>query len=196
MIVHGTDESKGTQIDLVIDRDDDMNSLKDLEQYKTMIAEYKARQQQMGSDYNYADGKTDSELREYVTNVPFTKNAGGTYSVPCTINGLPLNFCFDTGCSDVSISQVEATFMMKNGYLDERDFAGSNRYVDATGNISEGTVIYFKEVKFGELSLRNVRASVVRNQKAPLLLGQTVLSRAGKVEIDYEKNNLVITYKK
>ena len=179
-----------------IDRDDDMNSLKDLEQYKTMIAEYKARQQQVGSDYNYADGKTDSELREYVTNVPFTKDAGGTYSVPCTINGLPLNFCFDTGCSDVSISQVEATFMMKNGYLDERDFAGSNRYVDANGNISEGTVIYLKEVKFGELSLRNVRASVVRNQKAPLLLGQTVLSRAGKVEIDYEKNNLVITYKK
>ena len=34
------------------------------------------------------------------------------------------------------------------------------------------------------LDLNNVRASVVKNQKAPLLLGQSVLGRLGKIEID------------
>ena len=36
---------------------------------------------------------------------------------------------------------------------------------------------------------------VVRNQKAPLLLGQTVLNRLGKIEIDNENQQLKITHK-
>lgn len=34
---------------------------------------------------------------------------------------------------------------------------------------------------------------LVRNQKAPLLLGQSVLSRLGKIEIDYKQQCLIIT---
>lgn len=90
---------------------------------------------------------------------------------------------------------VEANFMMKNGYLDKKDVIGSERFMDAVGNISEGTVINIREVDFGGLKLQNVRASVVRNQKAPLLLGQTVLSRLGKIEIDYERRVLKITHR-
>ena len=102
----------------------------------------------------------------------------------CQINGLPLHFVFDTGASDVSISQVEANFMLKNGYLGASDVMGKQRYLDANGNVSEGTVVNLKNVNFGGLDLNNVRASVVKNQKAPLLLGQSVLGRLGKIEID------------
>ena len=89
---------------------------------------------------------------------------------------------------------VEATFMMKNGYLSSKDVVGNQRYVDANGEVSVGTVINLKDVNFGGLNLTNVRASVVRNQKAPLLLGQSVLSRLGKIEIDNSKNILKITH--
>ena len=41
-----------------------------------------------------------------------------------------------------------------------------------------------KNVTFGEHKLTNVKASIVRNQKAPLLLGQSVLGRLGRIEID------------
>ncbi len=61
--------------------------------------------------------------------------------------------------------------MMKNGYLTDNDIIGSERYVDANGDINVGTVINLKSVDFGDFNLKNVRASVVRNQKAPLLLG-------------------------
>ena len=91
---------------------------------------------------------------------------------------------------------VEATFMMKNGYLSSKDVVGNQRYVDANGEVSVGTVINLKDVNFGGLNLTNVRASVVRNQKAPLLLGQSVLSRLGKIEIDNSKNILKITHSK
>ena len=103
---------------------------------------------------------------------------------------------FDTGASDVTVSMVEATFMMKNGYLSSKDVVGNQRYVDANGEVSVGTVINLKDVNFGGLNLTNVRASVVRNQKAPLLLGQSVLSRLGKIEIDNSKNILKITHSK
>ena len=107
-----------------------------------------------------------------------------------------MRFVFDTGASDVSISMVEASFMMKNGYLDKSDVVGSAHYSDALGNISEGTVVNLRKVKFGDLELDNVRASVVKNQKAPLLLGQTVLSRAGKIEIDNQKRVIKVKYLK
>lgn len=45
------------------------------------------------------------------------------------------------------------------------------------------------------VQLGNVKASVVRNQKAPLLLGQSVLGRLGKIEIDNSKHVLRVTQK-
>lgn len=93
------------------------------------------------------------------------------------------------------MSTVEATFMLKNGYLNDRDIIGTQNYMTATGEISEGTVVNLREVDFGGLSLNNIKASIVRNQKAPLLLGQSVLNRLGKIEIDNEKNVIKVTYK-
>ena len=129
-----------------------------------------------------------------VDEVPFTKE-GGVCKVKCSINGLPLHFIFDTGAADVSISSVEATFMAKNDYLSSSDIMGKQNYMTADGNIVEGTVINLREVKFGSLHLNNIKASVTRNQSAPLLLGQSVLSKLGKIEIDNTKKVLRITHK-
>ncbi|MDD7258576.1 MAG: retropepsin-like aspartic protease [Prevotellaceae bacterium] len=100
---------------------------------------------------------------------------------------------YDTGASDVSLSMVEATFMMKNGYLSQDDVVGSSYFMDANGNVSEGTMLVLRKVTFGDDVLTNVHASVVRNQRAPLLLGQSVLARLGKVEIDNQKRIIKIS---
>ena len=114
----------------------------------------------------------------------------------CSINGLPLHFCFDTGASGVTISSVEAQFMLKNGYLKSADIKGKKNFVLANGEIDEGTVIVLRNVNFGGLKIENVRASVVHNQNASLLLGQTLLGRLGKIEIDNNRNVLKITSRK
>lgn len=77
--------------------------------------------------------------------------------------------------------------------MNANDVVGSLRYMDANGDMSVGTIINLKNVNFGGLDLNNVRASVVRNQKAPLLLGQNVLGRLGRIEIDNSKNILIAT---
>ena len=74
---------------------------------------------------------------EQITEVPITRKAGGTFNVDCSVNGLALNMIFDTGASDVSISKVEADFMLKNNYLSMSDIKGKQYYQTADGGISE-----------------------------------------------------------
>lgn len=168
--------------------DDDLDNIRGEKRYQELI-------KVSSGEINGVDNiDNDFECLERVTEVPFTRS-GGVTKVKCEINGLPLHFVFDTGASDVSLSRVEATFMFKNNYISPEDIIGKARYIDANGDISIGTVINLRKVSFAGLDIENVRASVVDNNNAPLLLGQSVLSRLGKVEIDYERNVLRITTK-
>lgn len=120
------------------------------------------------------------------------EKVGGVYKVPCKINGLGLKFIFDTGASDVSISLSEAVFMVKNGYLNESDFRGTETYRIANGDIAEGTKVNLRKVEFGKQTLYNVEASIVHSMDAPLLLGQSVLQRLGKFSVDYSNNTMIV----
>ena len=174
-----------------IKRDRDLNNIRNTEEFKVLMKEYEEKHlQEIAAD---ADGD-DSAYELKVEEIPFTKE-GGVCKVKCAINGLPLHFIFDTGAADVSISSVEATFMAKNDFLSSSDIIGKQNYQTADGNITEGTIINLKDVKLGSLHLNNIKASVVRNQAAPLLLGQSVLSKLGKIEMDNTKKVLRITHK-
>jgi len=120
------------------------------------------------------------------------KREGGVSTIPCKVNGLNLNFIFDTGASDVSISMAEATFMFKNGYLTKENIIGSQNYIDATGNISEGILVLLKEIEISGIKLFDVKATITKTLNAPLLLGQSALSKLGSFKLDLEKNELII----
>ena len=120
------------------------------------------------------------------------KKDGGVSVIPCKVNGLPLSFVFDTGASEVSISMTEALFMFKNGYLSEDDIVGTQKFSDATGGISEGIVINLKEIDIAGFTLHNVSASIVKNADAPLLLGQSAISKLGTFQLDLAANTLTI----
>ena len=169
--------------------DSDLDNIRESEEFNELIREFENKDIVQETAF----GIIDNAKAVTVSEVPFVKE-DGVCKVKCKINDLPLSFVFDTGASDVTLSMVEATFMVKNGYLSDSDVIGNQRYMDANGNVTVGTVINLKNVVFGELTLSNVRATVVRNQKAPLLLGQSVLGRLGKVEIDNAKQVLRITH--
>ncbi len=183
--------SKGYKYISHIESDYDLDCLRELSEYKQLIDSVKTASLTPNIDVN----KVTDEIGKFeMVEVPFTKESGVT-KVKCTINGLPLHFVFDTGAAEVTMSMVEANFMVKNDYIRPDDIIGSAQYMDANGDITEGTVVNLRTVNFGGLELENVRASVVRNQKAPLLLGQSVLGRLGKIEIDNSRLRLVITHK-
>jgi clan AA aspartic protease (TIGR02281 family) len=110
----------------------------------------------------------------------------GVYLIPCKVNGVPLEFIFDTGASNVSISITEAKFLLKNGLLDEYDIKGNVRYQIANGEIKEGTKINLKEIDIEGYIIQNVDAQIVYEQSAPLLLGMSALNKVGRVVIENE----------
>ena len=123
--------------------------------------------------------------------VEMTKQ-NGVFVLPCKLNGLNLNFIFDTGASDVSLSLTEAMFMVKNGYLSEEDFGESTYFRIANGNIQEGTKVNLRKIQIGNCTLYNVDASIVHTVDAPLLLGQSAISKLGKFELDFPNKKLII----
>ena len=169
--------------------DYDLDSIRDREEFKALIEEYKEKYQWGVSDVE------EKKYEEVTMEVPFTKD-GNMCMVKCNINNLPLHFIFDTGASIISMSDVEATFMMKNGYLSSKDVVGKQHFLTADGSVSEGTVLNLRNVNFGGVNLDNIQASVVKNQRAPLLLGQSVMQKLGRIEIDNDRRILKITYKK
>ncbi len=179
-----------------LELDDDMDNIREMPEFKAIVDEYTAKLKEEEKEFKASlkeKGDTDTDNGTIVAGeIQMKKQFGGTYEVPCSINGLALNMVFDTGASDITISSVEANFMLKNGYLSDKDIKGKKQYLNASGEIKEGTVITIREVKLGDSVLKNVDASVVHNQKAPLLFGESGLSRFGTFTVDNATSKLII----
>lgn len=118
-------------------------------------------------------------------------NKNGVSVIPCKVNGLDMDFIFDTGASDVSISLTEALYMHKHGQLLDFDIKSKEFYADATGKISEGTKIIIKEILVAGIKIENVDASVVNSLDAPLLLGQSAIRKFGRFTFDLNNQTIV-----
>ena len=141
---------------------------------------------------NFQNSKKDDYSEEFNEQVIEMRQESGVYFVPIKINGVDMEFVFDTGASSISISETEAMFLWKQGKLKQSDIGENIQYTDANGDISDGTRINLREVQIGDLIVYDVEASVVHNQQAPLLFGQSAMNRFGKITIDY--NNNLITF--
>ncbi|HMG83136.1 MAG TPA: OmpA family protein [Ferruginibacter sp.] len=120
------------------------------------------------------------------------KREGGVSIIPCKINGLDLALAFDTGASDVTISLGEAIYMLEQGLLSSSDILGVTEYMNADGEVSKGYVINIKKIEFAGLQLYNIKALIVKDIDAPLLLGQSAIKKIGVVQLDLATNTLTI----
>lgn len=167
--------------------------------YREKPSENIKNKSQLPGDINNQESKVvieeKSEVDAHNENKEPTKvkmvEKGGVYEIPVKINDVDMDFIFDTGASGISISETEVMFLAKQNKIYEDDIIGSVESVDATGGISEGTEIILRHVQIGNRRLKNVKAMVVHNPIAPILLGQSALSRFGKVTIDYEKKEII-----
>lgn len=116
----------------------------------------------------------------------------GVFYIPCKVNGLDMEFIFDTGASDVSISLTEALYMHKHGQLKDEQIFGKQNYSDATGKISSGTKIIINEIEVAGIKINNVSASVVNSLNAPLLLGQSAIKKFKTFSVNYSTSTLTL----
>lgn len=138
----------------------------------------------IASNYSYSQSSQS---------VLFMEKENGVYTLPCKVNGIPMKFIFDTGASNVSISLTEAQFLAKQGLLKDNEILDSVKYQIANGEVKEGTRIILRQIEIDGHVLNNVEAFITHEINSPLLLGQSAISKLGKIEI--EGNKLVITPK-
>lgn len=148
------------------------------------------------SDENKSNSEIKSlntviEVKDEPDNVLYMEQENGVKYVWIEVNGIKLRFIFDTGASSICISSSEASVLYRQGTLSEEDFIGLENFQDATGRISQGAKVILRTVKVGDNLLENVEATVIDNENAPLLLGQSALERFGNIQIDNDNNRII-----
>jgi clan AA aspartic protease (TIGR02281 family) len=149
------------------------------------------------SDIGIEDDTLVDEMdeNEDIINISYTERYGGTITIPVKINNMALEMIYDTGASSTQITLAEAIYLAEKGSLTEADIKDLQLYRNANGQLFNGLRINLRSVMLGgNTELNDVEAIIVENQKAPLLLGQSVMKYFKKVAIDNE-NKVVKFYK-
>ncbi|MEC9160106.1 MAG: retroviral-like aspartic protease family protein [Bacteroidota bacterium] len=126
-------------------------------------------------------------LFSYSQQVIEMRKENGIYTIPCKVNDLRLRFIFDTGASNVSMSLSEILFMLKNDYISKDDIFGVSEAQLANGDIIENTEVILRKIQIGDIILKDVKANVIHEVAAPLLLGQSAIEKLGSYQIDGSK---------
>lgn len=121
------------------------------------------------------------------------KRFGGVYTLPVELNGvLKIDFIFDSGASDVSISPDVALTLIKTGTIKEDDWLQGAYYKFADGSTAKSKRFKLKSIKIGNKIITNISCSISNSIDAPMLLGQSVLSKFGKFTFDNQKQILIL----
>jgi len=119
------------------------------------------------------------------------KHSNSVYYIPVLVNNtLTLDFVFDSGAADVSLTPDVVLTMLRAGLLKESDFIGSQQYQFADGSVAKSRVFMLKSLKIGNKEISNIKASVATSVDAPLLLGQSAISKLGHLTFDFDKGIL------
>lgn len=128
--------------------------------------------------------------------IPFS-DLNGVKTIPVKINGVTMDMIFDTGCSGISLSLNELQTLIKSDKISEEDFIDDTYATIADGSVVRNGQINLKEIQIGGengITVYNVKASVVLNQMAPVLLGNGVIDEVASVEVD--NVNKIIKFKR
>ena len=112
---------------------------------------------------------------------------GNVTYVFAEVNGVPMRFILDTGCTDVQMTVAEFYALKHMGLASDDDLGDKVKCMYANGEEGECHTFNVKTLKLGSLVLNDVNCTVEENIDGPLLLGQTVLQKLGEVTIDYNE---------
>ena len=86
----------------------------------------------------------------------------------------------------------EAKKLIAAGKLKADDIIGKTQITIANGQFVNGTIILIRELKIGDLLLKDIEAVITETQTTPLLLGQSAIKNFGEFTFDYATEKLKI----
>ena len=116
----------------------------------------------------------------------------GVYVVPGTINGVvSAKFLVDTGASLVGVPAGLVKSLADSGFIAQTDFLGERTFRIANGSTMQAEALRLKSLQVGNVVVEDVEASVLP-ENAPLLLGQSFLTRLKSWSMDTTAHTLTI----
>ncbi|MDI9366468.1 MAG: retroviral-like aspartic protease family protein [Flavobacterium sp.] len=126
-------------------------------------------------------------------NVVSVKKVNGVFTIPVELNDvLKIDFIFDSGASDVSISPDIALTLIKAGTIGKDDWLPGAYYSFADGSKAKSARFKLKSIIIGNKRIENIVCSISNSINAPMLLGQSVLGKFGRYTFDNAKQILTI----
>ena len=123
-------------------------------------------------------GDVSDQIREMVIRA----GAGGHFTLDASVNGSELPFLVDTGATSVFLSADAA----REAGIDPDTLDYTMRMRTASG-VVRGARVVLREVRIGQLSIRDVEATVARTSLPISLLGMTFLNRLQSYEVSNGK---------
>ena len=117
------------------------------------------------------------------------ESLNNVYFIKVQICGIPSKFIFDSGASDVLISESIEKNLIENNFVSKLNYLSPSLYRIADGSIVQYRRLIIPEIKVGDLLVKNVIACV-SSDKNTLLLGQSFLERFSSWTIDNNKPSL------
>jgi aspartyl protease family protein len=140
--------------------------------------------------------RTNIALENPSNSIKILKTENGLIEVPIVLNDvLKINFIFDSGASEVSLSPDVALTLIRTGTISESDWLPSQTYSFADGSTAKSKRFLIKKLVIGNQILTNIEASISKSIEAPMLIGQNVMNKLGSITIDYENQLLIIKTK-
>lgn len=116
----------------------------------------------------------------------------GVYVAPGVINGvMNAKFLVDTGAALVGLPAGVVKSLADAGFIAQADFLGERTFRIANGSTMQAQALRLKSLQVGDVVVENVEASVLP-ENAPLLLGQSFLSRLKSWSMDTTAHTLTI----
>ncbi|RYZ00282.1 MAG: hypothetical protein EOO11_02110 [Chitinophagaceae bacterium] len=130
--------------------------------------------------------------QDKVFRVPFYENKANVLEIDIRINDVPARFIFDPGATMLSFGRTFYDGLVKTMQLSDSDIKYRTKTKLADGSLADVAVVRIRSFRLGDWELRDAEAMVLDNQKAPLLMGQSIIGRFSEVTIDRNRKQLVL----
>lgn len=112
------------------------------------------------------------------------------YKLKINIGGVEKYFLFDTGASDIVISENLEKELLEKGIISMYDYVGTTEYTTANNQKHEAKIVVIDNIKLGSYTLNNVFVSIVKNGK--LLCGKGLLDKFSNWEFNAKDKTLTL----
>ena len=146
-----------------------------------------------GPEGSSRNSDVEAATESQVAHIPVTSHGSSVATSVSVNNAIALDFIVDSGASDVSIPEDVFTTLVRAGAVRREDLTGKDAYTTADGSSHTELTFTIRSLKVGGVEVHDVAGSVAPSG-APLLLGQSFLSRFKTWSIDNSNQRLALQW--